>query len=139
LTDLSASGIALDYVGVAVRKGKGNGHDILGRDWDFRCSTTFWEECLSLAEAFGWERAGTVAPATCHQGDCHDSWDGNYRTNDYQQVTDDDARAFAAGLKRAIDAVMKEPSLNVAQTRTINGHGEAPRLQRWIGHIRLLG
>ena len=34
-------------------------------------------------------------------------------------MTDDDARAFAAGLKRAIDAVMKEPSLNVAQTRTI--------------------
>jgi hypothetical protein len=63
------------------------------------------EECLSLAEAFGWERARTVAPATCHQGDCHYRWDGNYRTNDYQQVTDDDARAFAAGLKRAIDAV----------------------------------
>jgi hypothetical protein len=95
LTDLSASGIALDYVGVAVKKEKAMGMDILGRDWNFRCSATFWEECLSLAEAFGWERAATVAPATCHQGNRHDSWDGNYRTNDYQQVTDDDARAFA--------------------------------------------
>jgi hypothetical protein len=62
LTDLSASGIALDYVGVAVKKEKAMGMDIPGRDWDFRCSATFWEECLSLAEAFGWERAGTVAP-----------------------------------------------------------------------------
>jgi hypothetical protein len=94
------------------------GMDILGSDWVFGCGTVFWVECLALAKAFAWEPAGTVAPAPCHQGDCYDAWDGNYRTNDYQEVTDADAHAFAMALYRAIDAMMMESP--VKQNQAIN-------------------
>jgi hypothetical protein len=91
------------------------GMDILGSDWDFGCGAVFWAECLALARAFGWEPAGTVAPAPCHQGDCYDAWNGNYLTNDYQEVTDADAHAFAMALYRAIDAMMMESPVKQTQ------------------------
>jgi hypothetical protein len=79
----------------------------------------FWGECLTLAEVFGWTPAETEAPAPCHQGGPNRNWNGNYGTNDYQEVTDDDARAFAAALKRAIEALMMEHPLTVEQAQAV--------------------
>jgi hypothetical protein len=62
--------------------------------------------------------AGTEAPSGCHQCGA-DEWDGNYWTNDYQGVTDDDARAFAAALRRGIEAVMMEPPLTIEQAQAV--------------------
>jgi hypothetical protein len=90
------------------------GMDILGRGWDFSCSAAFWAECLAVAQACGWEPAGTIAPAPCHQGG-NRAWNGGYRSNDYQEVTDADARAFSAALYRAIDAVLMETPVKQPQ------------------------
>lgn len=95
------------------------GMDILGSNWDFGCGVVFWAECLALAKAFGWEPAGTVAPAPGHQGDYYDAWDGNYRTNDYQEVTDADAHAFAMALYRAIHAMMMESPVKQTQATKV--------------------
>jgi hypothetical protein len=94
------------------------GMDISFRRGEFRCSARFWVKCLTLAEVFGWVPAGTEAPSGC-QPCSADEWDGNYWTNDYQGVTDDDARAFAAALKRGIEAVMMEPPLTIEQAQAV--------------------
>jgi|ERR1700730_398963 len=95
------------------------GMDISFRRGEFRCSASFWVKCLTLAKVFGWVPAGTEAPAACHQGGPNREWGGNYRTNDYQEVTDEDARAFAAALKLAIEAVMMEHPLTVEQAQAV--------------------
>ena len=94
------------------------GMDISFRRGEFRCSARFWVECLTLAEVFGWNPAGTEAPSGC-QPCSADDWGGNYWTNDYQQVTDDDARAFAAALRRGIEAVMMETPLTIEQAQAV--------------------
>ena len=95
------------------------GMDILFNRGDFRCSARFWGECLTLAEVFGWIAAGTEAPCECVQGVITRDWGGGYGTNDYQQVTDEDARAFAAALKRGIEALMMEPPLTIEQAERV--------------------
>ena len=106
--------------------------ELFSCDWEYECNAAFWAGCLTLAEAFGWRPAGTLAPCVRYEtptgweyyGDPDMEWSGGYCTNDYQQVTDDDARAFAAGLKRAIDAVMMESPLTVEQTKAIKIFGK---------------
>jgi hypothetical protein len=46
-------------------------------------------------------------------------WSGEYTSNDWQRVTDEDARAFSASLRRAIDAVMMESPLTEEQTQAM--------------------
>ena len=95
------------------------GMDISFRRGEFRCSARFWVECLTLAEVFGWNPAGTEAPSVCVQGVITRDWGGNYWTNDYQQVTDDDARAFAEALRRGIEAVMMETPITIEQAQAV--------------------
>ena len=97
------------------------GIDILGRDQDMSCRADFWEGCLLVAVAFGWEPTGTVPsdhfPAS-------DDWDGNYWSNDWQTVTVDDASAFAAALNRAVTAVGLGQTLKEHEAQTLERFAE---------------
>jgi hypothetical protein len=61
-----------------------------------------WAMVLSLAKDYGWKPDGTVDPWWKDEPDAPD-WDGNYVTNDHQQVTSDDALNVANALRRAIE------------------------------------
>jgi hypothetical protein len=53
---------------------------------------------LYVAEAYGWVKQGTIAPAEIESGE----WDGGYATNDGQTVSLDDARALADACERML-------------------------------------
>jgi len=101
--------------------------ELLGCDWEYDCRAIFWVEILQIAEAFGWKPAGTLAPRVQYEtptgweyyGDPDMEWSGGYTSNDWQRVTDEDARAFSAALRRAIDAVMMESPLTEEQTQAM--------------------
>ena len=82
-------------------------YDILGIQGQTECSALVWSVCLDAAVAFGWVPAGTVAS---HKNP-NRPWDGSYTSNDWQWVTDDDARAFSAALNRAIIALAERETL----------------------------
>ncbi len=74
-----------------------------------------WHACLDLALAFGWQPAGTVA---WHEYTGPPSkWDGGYLTDDFQIVTDYDAKALAAALRRALSALRAKTRLTKQQTQ----------------------
>jgi len=79
------------------------GIDLFGRgEAEARFSHDGWRNCLNLALAFGWRPAGTV-----HRHEYMgppNGWPGDYVTNDFQLVTDDDAKALATALRRALRA-----------------------------------
>lgn len=65
-----------------------------------------WLLILEVAEKHGWKPLGTLAPMFLDEDDnlvsCElDDWDGNYWTNDYQIVTEEDARGIANALELA--------------------------------------
>src|ERR1700687_3816583 len=73
---------------------------------DFRCNNAFWRDVLALAHAYGWQPAGTVPPELPEDFEPKTDWDPrNYFTNDYQTVTDGDARAIADALSDALDDI----------------------------------
>jgi len=75
---------------------------LYGRHGDKSFSAATWDGCFHLAVAFGWKPAGTNPPVV---GAIRDDWDGGYFSNEFQQVTDDDARAMARALTRALTAL----------------------------------
>src|SRR5688572_961928 len=56
-----------------------------------------WDFILNVAEAYGWKKAGTEPP----EGLSQTQWSGAYDTSDGQRVTESDAVALAAALRRA--------------------------------------
>ena len=67
----------------------------------FMVGFEYWRQSLRVARAFGWEPAGTLNSTR----QPHETWDAtNYSSNDWQHVTDDDAKAMAAALDRAMTA-----------------------------------
>ena len=56
-----------------------------------------WGRCFDIAIEHGWHPAGTEPPDD-HVG----AWGGGYFSNDYQHITDGDARAFGEALLRGI-------------------------------------
>ena len=83
-----------------------------------------WRACLDVAVAFGWEPAGTVAPdprkwnglpVVAPEGD----WNGTYCTNDYQEVTDLDARALGLALHRALAALSTGQTVTEEQANAL--------------------
>jgi hypothetical protein len=70
------------------------GMDLLGNHGDERFSARGWHWCLERAIEFGWTPEGTVV-------DFPGEWGGGYLTNDYQTVTDSDARSLGEALLRA--------------------------------------
>src|SRR5262249_46886215 len=88
--------------------------DIASPHGDCHFSTAEWVRVLTLAEAYGWQPAGTelayieYPDGTVESGD---DWDGNYWTNDLQQVTVADAAALAAALRRALPDIPDHDAL----------------------------
>jgi hypothetical protein len=77
------------------------GYDILSNSGKyFGCQQCTWPNYLRIATAFGWISAGAFFKNDEGGFGAHPS--GSYLGNDWQQVTDDDARAFGAALKLAI-------------------------------------
>jgi hypothetical protein len=84
------------------------GVDLSGRHGDLYMNHMSWEQCLSIAFAFGWKPEGTEAPD--FGDDCQltippDKWDNmDYVSNSYQWVKDTDAQKMSAALLRALPA-----------------------------------
>lgn len=80
------------------------GHDLSGAGGEFRASGGSLGHLLELAEAFGWEPAGTCPPWDYEKREpIFDKWDGNYFCNDWQKVTTVDAANVAQAIRRALD------------------------------------
>jgi len=91
------------------------GMDLLGRQGDARFSHGAWADCLDRAIAFGWQPEGTVAPQPwAWPGE---KWGGSYLSNDYQHVTDQDARALGEALLRAADALSAKANVRKRRAR----------------------
>lgn len=85
-----------------------------------------WRSLLDIAVAFGWQPAKTVMPDKTYRG-----WSGTYCSNDFQKVTDQDARELSAALYQAIAAILSpKKALTAEQAEAIKGEG--------IQNIRLL-
>jgi hypothetical protein len=82
-----------------------------GAGVEFSASVFDWGQILRLAQAYGWQPAGTVID----EGDLcnfpNGRWDGGYQTNDYQRVTADDARNIANALDRALNDLPEQDVL----------------------------
>jgi hypothetical protein len=76
------------------------GIDLLGDHGDERFNAFGWRECMERAIEFGWIPEGSVAPMNFIG-----EWKGGYFTNDYQMVTNRDARALGEALLRAVAAL----------------------------------
>jgi hypothetical protein len=82
------------------------GHDC----WRFDVSA--WQPVLDFAIEHGWQPAGTMAPdyrqlygmEPAEADGLSRSWDGEYCSNDWQEVTDSDARALGEALLRGVAA-----------------------------------
>jgi hypothetical protein len=73
-----------------------------------------WRSCLDVAQAFGWQPAGTIAPP-----DYTAEWSGNYYSNDFQEVTDSDAYALASALFRGIAAILHTETVSAKQAAVL--------------------
>jgi hypothetical protein len=83
-----------------------------------------WRSCLNIAEKFGWVPAGTEAPSWNEGGDIPPAdrdpeWDGSYFCNEFQSVTDTDAKAMARSLYRALNSVGTDQTLNAEQSAAL--------------------
>ena len=61
----------------------------------FLTSDEHWSVFLNVAQRYGWQPAGTLAPPAWPR---REVWSGQYGTRDGQRVSDEDARALAAAL-----------------------------------------
>jgi hypothetical protein len=89
------------------------GMDLEGPGGAFWFPVHGWSAVLTLARDFGgWEPQGTKSPEweDPETGEHHvaSDWDGNYWCNDYQQVTEEDARNLADALERALPDVPRQ-------------------------------
>ena len=81
-----------------------------GQGHYFRANLGGWDHLMEAALAFEWKPAGTSPPEFDEGGPvpcddtCEARWEGGYFGNDYQRVTEEDARELAAALRRAIAA-----------------------------------
>jgi hypothetical protein len=92
-----------------------------------------WFYCLAVADAFGWQREGTRPAVWCNAdgSPCEEmnslvGWSGSYSSNDHQTVTDSDARALAAALDRAIDALLSHAQVSREQLMALAGRESLP-------------
>ena len=72
-----------------------------GKNWS--CHQSIWGLYLDLAEAFGWKPEGAFFK--CDELGFGEHPSGSYLGNDWQIVTDDDARAMAAALNLAVATI----------------------------------
>lgn len=89
--------------------------DLLGNHGDERFSASAWRQCLKRAIQFGWEAEGTAAP-TNWSGE----WNGGYIGNEWQALTDRDARALGEALVRAIATLSTRSNVGKPGTQELN-------------------
>src|SRR4051812_43009313 len=82
-----------------------------GKYWT--CHQLAWRDYLMVATAFGW------APDGAFNGHFGEHPSGSYLGNDWQQVTDDDARAFGAALNLAVAAINAGSAMTNAQVTVL--------------------
>jgi hypothetical protein len=112
------------------------GWDLEGRGGYCRVQWGDWTPCLETAQLFGWKPAGTLLPYGPPEarGDPGPDWEwsGTYLSNDWQEVTNADAKAFAAALDRAVAAREKESEERekARRVRTVTVQGNVIGLDR---------
>lgn len=74
--------------------------DLVGDCGTFSLDLPSWYFAIELAQDHGWAPAGTRPP--CRRGQRRRRWDGNYVTNDGQEVLAPDARHWADALEEAL-------------------------------------
>ena len=85
------------------------GVDLYGSGGYFGFNWAGWRSALELAEAHGWQPAGTEPPIDPETGGELDrSWDGDYFSNGNQLVTGEDAADLARALERALPEMSSE-------------------------------
>jgi hypothetical protein len=100
------------------------GFDLSGEGGYFRAGIMSWSPLLEAAEAFGWQPAGTLPPREPEDFP-PDKWSGGYHSNDYQAVTDADARNLAKALRRAIGC-----AISLKHPGATTGYQPANELER---------
>jgi hypothetical protein len=87
------------------------GYDLNGRGGYYFVNIDDWRPCLETAQTWGCKPAGTLLPYGPPEAEGDPGpdwkWNGSYLGNESQEVTDEDAKAFAAALDRAIEARAK--------------------------------
>jgi hypothetical protein len=80
-----------------------------------------WRSCCAIAKAFGWRPAGTLAPTFYGPYEVPEDfeWKGDYFSNAWQKVTDDDARAFGLALQNALTALRSGQELTKEQREAL--------------------
>ncbi len=102
------------------------GATLVRRGGRFRWKREAWDVVRDLARQFGWLPAGTRPP----RGVRVTEWDAtDYATCARQQVTEADAAALAAALRRALVAIPKEETAPSAA-------GASPELAFFSGYAR---
>lgn len=86
-----------------------------GKYWT--CHQSAWADYLMLATTFGWAPEGAFFKEDEGGFGPHPS--GSYLGNDWQKVTDQDARAFGAALHCAIGAVRAGAALTADQAAVL--------------------
>jgi hypothetical protein len=81
-----------------------------------------WSFLLSLAEAYGWQPAGTLPPLEFSS----EEWRGGYFSNDGQLVTSEDAHALAKALQLALDAPEGPESWEVNASYEARSNADRP-------------
>ena len=83
------------------------GYDLHNKYGDYFCATVAsWDFLLDIARKHGWEPSGTLAPEFNEGGETsafdRANWAGGYFSNDFQRVSDNDARNIAVALRKAL-------------------------------------
>jgi hypothetical protein len=75
------------------------GFDLTSESGDtYQVRSSGWSLMLYVAEAYGWEKQGSIPPDGVDSAE----WDGGYATNDGQRVTRQDAQALADACERML-------------------------------------
>ena len=110
------------------------GMDLHGEGGTERLNNTSWYQLLRLASEYGWQPAGTQENEDFFRMRLEASdmpedeiertvalskleWDGDYFFNNYQIVTDDDARGLAEALTRALEELPSDNLLEVYEEK----------------------
>lgn len=90
------------------------GFDLCGRGGLHAENWSAWVSLLDLARRYGWKPAGTVMNQDVV------GWNGSYLSNNYQEVTDTDAKALGEALMRAVHDLANQRGVSVADIPEFN-------------------
>jgi hypothetical protein len=94
-------------------------YEILGSTGQYwSCHQCAWRHYLKIAIAFGWVPEGAFFK--CDEVGFGEHPSGSYSGNDWQIVTDDDARAMAAALNLAVATINARSPMTDEQATVLN-------------------